>query len=139
MVDIFRLFGMFSVPRPIDKINSTIRDTSNCTEVFPGFNSTFEESTNIDAPVSSDFPGYYGIFWISSLFTPFFCIVCFTIAAIPVSLFTKNSSYKFNPDLHISLFQGRIWPNFIRDSFKLTSNEALCKESTNEKLLEEIK
>ena len=45
---------MFYIPRPVDKINSTIRDVSNCTEIFPGFNSSQIERTADDRTLSSD-------------------------------------------------------------------------------------
>ena len=101
--------------------------------MIEGFvNETTSRITDAVAIEEARGPFWHSIFWVSPLFTGAYCLLFFTIFAIPVCLFSHDTeNYFVNEDYHVSLFQGKYWPKQMRTYFKIkpTKTDILLNKS----------
>ena len=117
----FSVVGMFWLPRPEDKINRTLRDISECDAMISAYNfSSMANESSANLSHSDDSPFWHRFFWVAPVFTGPYCLITFSIVALPVCYLTHDErSFTVDSKLHVSLFQSSIWPRPMRKYFKI--------------------
>jgi len=122
---VLKIIGGKYFPTPPEILNLTERNATLCGNVT----STLLQikptiPVEIDSVFVSDEPAYpwwHKIFWISNIgWNGIFCLLMFCIPAHLASLVLKDQSgYIVDRRLHISLFSGKFWPQFLHNAFQL--------------------
>ena len=76
---------------------------------------------NLPEEVGEEF--WKNFFWVSGLFQGPYCFLGFLVFAIPISLLFGDKNRKIDPKLHVELFQGSIWPEKMKNLFKISHDE----------------
>ena len=136
---VIKIIGGKYFPTPPEILNLTGRNATFCGNVTSTLSQIKPNiPVEIDSVFVSDEPAYpwwHKIFWISNIgWNGIFCLLMFCVPGLISYFFFKpqpfiahlaslvlkdQSGYIVNRRLHISLFSGKFWPQFLRNAFQL--------------------